>query len=211
MAQPDGSSRKRRAEEITVANQIIELADSATDSESAAVAALALERSLENVKKRLGQTWHPHKGAKRPGELIYHPEYITIGGRRDLTAADFASPDFKERFGAKVGDRVMPNEDWVSERKSLGLFGPLETKSSHEILRMRPKCGVIVSLDDDGGNAVSVQWEDGDFTWPLLWQGLSLDSCLCLSQDQNDAVCVRLCFPYHSELTRFAAGRLIPI
>ena len=134
MAQPDSSSRKRRAEEITVADQIIELADSATDGELAAVA-LALERSLGNVKKRLGQTWHQHKGAKRPGELVYHPAYITIGGRTDLTAADFASPDFKERFGAKVGDRVMPNEDWVSERKSLGLFGPLEIKSSHEILQ----------------------------------------------------------------------------
>ena len=78
-----------------------------------------------------------------------------------MTAADLASPEFKERFGAKVGDMVMLNEDWVSERKSLGLFGPLEIKSSHEILRMRPKHGVILSLDDDGGTAVSVQWEDG--------------------------------------------------
>lgn len=81
-----------------------------------------------------------------------------------MTAADFASPDFEERFGATVGDRVMRNEDWVSERNSLGLFGPLETKSSHEILGMRPKHGVVVSLDDDGGTAASVQWEDGNIS-----------------------------------------------
>jgi hypothetical protein len=38
------------------------------------------------------------------------------------------------------------------------VFGSLEIKSSHEILSMRTKYSVIISLDDDGGTKVSVQW-----------------------------------------------------
>ena len=157
---PSGSARKRPAEDVTAADKIIELTDNAADGELAALA-LALEKSLDNVKKRLGQTWYQHKGAKRPGELVYHPE--DIYRRDDLSRADRALPKEvrEERFGAKVGDRVMPNEEWAAYRKSCGLFGSLETKANLEIVDMRPKRGIIVSLDDDGGTEVSVQWEAG--------------------------------------------------
>ena len=167
MAQLVGSAsspaRKRRVEDIAAADKIIELADGATDGELASVA-LALETSLVNVKKRLGQTWHQHKGAKRPGEPVYHPE--DIYRRDDLTRADRALPKEvrEERFGAKVGDRVMPNADWSAYRKSCGFSGSLETRANEEIVDMRPKLGVIVSLDDDCGTEVSVQWEDGQIS-----------------------------------------------
>eukprot|EP00310_Coccolithus_braarudii_P018887 CAMPEP_0183336558 /NCGR_PEP_ID=MMETSP0164_2-20130417/4501_1 /TAXON_ID=221442 /ORGANISM="Coccolithus pelagicus ssp braarudi, Strain PLY182g" /LENGTH=180 /DNA_ID=CAMNT_0025506099 /DNA_START=50 /DNA_END=592 /DNA_ORIENTATION=+ len=148
---------------LEAAPQIIRLVENAADDELPAVA-LALESSLGNVKQRLGQTWHQHKGAKRPGQRVYHPSFILKGSRRDLTQADRDLPTevFVERFGAKVGDRVTRNPEWAASRQ--GRYGNLGSSGSRGALAMRPMLGIIVSLDDDHGTKVSVQWEDGQLS-----------------------------------------------
>ena len=72
---------------------------------------------------------------------------------------------FVERFGAEVGDtvgdQVMWTEEWAAFQGGNGL---LQTRGNCATRTLLPTLGVIVSLEDDYGSKVSVQWKDGQLS-----------------------------------------------